>query len=130
MPSARLEKLSRFLRNVVGDEIRKTGLEDRDFGAFERRDPVRVLIDASNVVTEIGKTGAGDEPNIASPDYRQAHIVLPVDVHKRCMIHCLVSRLKRKIAEIAADSRHTALAGVETIPSTNRAERAFGTLGC
>jgi hypothetical protein len=56
------------LPNVVGDEIGETGLEDGDFAALERRDPRSILIDAGDVVTEIGETGSRNEGDIAGAD--------------------------------------------------------------
>ena len=36
-----------------------------------------VLVDAADLVPEIGKAGAGDEPHIASADHRDAHSLVP-----------------------------------------------------
>jgi hypothetical protein len=46
------------VRNVAGDEVSQTGLEDGDFATLERCDPRRILIDTGDAVTEIGETSS------------------------------------------------------------------------
>ena len=41
--------------------------------ALQRGDLVGVLVDAGDVVAEIGKAGAGDQADIAGTDHRYAH---------------------------------------------------------
>ncbi len=59
--------------DVAGDEPVEAGLEDRHDALLERLDLARVLVDADDVVAEIGKAGAGDQPDIAGPDDRDTH---------------------------------------------------------
>src|SRR5207245_1484652 len=51
----------------------QAGLVDRQVAAGKRRDLVRVLVDADDVMTEIGKAGPGDEADIAGADHGDAH---------------------------------------------------------
>ena len=61
------------LAHVLGHEIAQPRLEDRDLAAVQRLDLGRVLVDAADVVAEIGKAGAGDQADIARSDHRDAH---------------------------------------------------------
>ena len=61
------------LAEVRFDEVGKARLEDRNLAAVERGDAAGILVDAGHLMTEIGKAGAGDEPDIASPDHGHAH---------------------------------------------------------
>ena len=54
-------------------------LEDRHVAAFERRDLVRIAVDADHVMAEIGEAGAGDEADVAGADHRNAHEYRRVD---------------------------------------------------
>ena len=58
---------------VLGDEFGQARLEDRDLAAVERLDLGRILVDAADVVAEIGKAGAGDQADIACSDHRDPH---------------------------------------------------------
>jgi hypothetical protein len=42
----------------------EAGFVDRNFASLERFDFPRVVIDADDIVTDIGETGARDEANI------------------------------------------------------------------
>ena len=55
------------------DEVGKAGLEDRNLAAVERGDAAGIPVDHRHLMTEIGKAGAGDEPDVASPDHGHAH---------------------------------------------------------
>ena len=59
--------------HVRGDQLGQSGLEDRDDPARQRRDLVLVGIDANDLVPEIRKAGAGDEPDIACTNHRHPH---------------------------------------------------------
>ena len=61
--------------NVGGDQIVEAGLVDRHLAALQRRDLAGVLVDADDVVAEIGKAGPGNEADIAGADHRDAHEV-------------------------------------------------------
>ena len=69
-------------RGQVGGEIQplgldvgrhqrvEPGLEDRHLAAPQRRDLAGVLVDAGDLVAEIGKAGAGYQADIAGADHR------------------------------------------------------------
>ena len=59
--------------DVAFDEILKPVLEDRNFAALEPGDLGCVLVDTCDDVAEIGKTGAGDETDIAGADDGYVH---------------------------------------------------------
>ena len=59
--------------HVGGDQIVEAGLVDRHLAALQRRDLAGVLVDAGDVVAEIGKAGPGNEADIAGADHRDAH---------------------------------------------------------
>jgi hypothetical protein len=61
------------LPHIGFDQIRKSWFKDRNFAAIECRHPVLVLIDASHLVAEVGKAGAGNETNITGADHGYAH---------------------------------------------------------
>jgi len=58
---------------IVGDDFGKAGLEDWDFGAPQRGDLGRVIVDAHDFMAKVGQTGARYEPYIARPHHRNAH---------------------------------------------------------
>ena len=55
------------------DQRLETRLPDRHDAVLQRIDLARILVDAADFVTEIGKARAGDEPHIAGADHRNAH---------------------------------------------------------
>ena len=59
---------------LLRDQLVEAGLVDRHLAALERRDLVGVLVDADDVMAEIGKAGAGNEADIAGADHRDAHV--------------------------------------------------------
>ena len=61
------------LAHIGFDQIGEARLEDRDFAAIERGHLAGILVDAGHLVTEVGKAGAGDEPDISGADHRHAH---------------------------------------------------------
>jgi hypothetical protein len=61
------------LLDVRGNKINEAGLEDRDFSPSQRRDPTGILVDASHMMTEIGKAGAGNQADIPGADHGHAH---------------------------------------------------------
>ena len=61
--------------HVGGDQIVEARLVDRHLAALERRDLAGVLVDAGDVMAEIGKAGPGNEADIAGADHRDAHEV-------------------------------------------------------
>ncbi len=68
-----VSKFQPALADVGFDEVRKSRLEDRNFALLERGDPARILVDAGDLMAEIGKAGAGDEPDITGADHANAH---------------------------------------------------------
>src|SRR6185436_19021161 len=54
-------------------KIGEAGLEDRYLTAVEGGDSAGVPVDHRHLMTEIGKAGSGDEPDIAGPDHGHAH---------------------------------------------------------
>ena len=63
--------------HVGGDQFVEARLVDRHLAALQRLDLGRVLIDADDVVAEIGKAGARNEADIARADHCNAHLVFP-----------------------------------------------------
>ena len=61
------------LAHIGLDQIGEARLEDRDFAAIERGDFGGILVDAGHLMAEIGKAGAGDEPDISGADHGHAH---------------------------------------------------------
>jgi hypothetical protein len=66
-------KIEPAARHVVGDETVEIGLVDRDLALAQRRDLLLVLVDAGDVMAEIGKARAGNKADIAGADHRDAH---------------------------------------------------------
>jgi hypothetical protein len=66
-------ELQAALAHVRFDQFGQAGLEDRNLTAVERRDLGGVLIDAGDVMTEIGETGPRHEADIAGADHGHAH---------------------------------------------------------
>ena len=67
-----------LLPDIGLNQIGKARLEDRNFAVIERRDFLRILVDAGHVMTEIGKAGAGHQPHISGADHRHAHRRSPI----------------------------------------------------
>ena len=59
-------KDSRPSRTFLATRSRQARLEDRHLAAVERVDLGRVLVDAADVVAEIGKAGPGHQTDIAA----------------------------------------------------------------
>jgi hypothetical protein len=57
----------------VATSSAEAGLEDRDFTALERHDPPGILVDAGDMMAEIGKTGCRNEADITSANHGDAH---------------------------------------------------------
>ena len=55
------------LLDVRGNKINEAGLEDRDFSPSQRRDPTGILVDASHMMTEIGKQAPETRPTYRAP---------------------------------------------------------------
>ena len=53
--------------DIVGHQLLKTRLEDRDAAGQQRFDLAGVLVDADNIMTEIGKTHAETSPTYPAP---------------------------------------------------------------
>src|SRR5581483_3887397 len=62
-----------LLTDVLADEDVEAGLVDRDLALLQGFDLVDVDVDARDVIAEVGKTGAGDQADIARPDDRNLH---------------------------------------------------------
>ena len=54
--------------NVAMDDFFQARLVDRNLAGLKRLDLARVVIDADDVVADIGKTGAGDETDVTGTD--------------------------------------------------------------
>ena len=61
--------------HVGGDQIVEARLVDRHLAALQRRDLVGVLVDAGDVMAEIGKAGPRNEADVAGADHCNAHEV-------------------------------------------------------
>ena len=59
--------------HIGGHQRIQPGLEDRDFAAPQGCDLAGVLVDAGDLVAEIGKAGAGNQPHIARANHGNAH---------------------------------------------------------
>ena len=59
--------------DVGGDQRIEPGLEDRDLAATQRCDLVGILVDAGDLVAEIRKAGAGNQPHIARANHGNSH---------------------------------------------------------
>ncbi len=57
------------------DQSLEPRLPDRHQPRVEAVDLARILVDAADLVAEIGKARARDEPHIAGADHRDAHAV-------------------------------------------------------
>jgi hypothetical protein len=68
--------------DILGDQLLQAGLEDRHLARQKRGDLPLVLVDANDLMSEIGKTGSGDEADIARSDHRHTHFELPL---ARCL---------------------------------------------
>ena len=59
--------------DVAGDQRIEARLEDRNLAPLQRIDLAGILVDASDLVAEIRKTGAGDQPDIACANHGNPH---------------------------------------------------------
>ena len=59
--------------DIAGHQILEPGLVDRHLATLKLGDLRAVLVDASDRVSEIGKTCPRDQPYIAGPNHRHAH---------------------------------------------------------
>ncbi len=59
--------------DVAGDQRIEARLEDRNLAPLQRVDLAGVLVDAGDVVAEIRKAGAGDQPHIARANHGNPH---------------------------------------------------------
>ena len=62
-----------LLAHIGGHEAVEIGLEDRNLAVAQAGDLGGVLVDASDVVPEIGKAGPGHKPDISGADHGDAH---------------------------------------------------------
>jgi hypothetical protein len=58
---------------IADDELRETGLVDRDPALAESRDLLRVDVEADDVVAEVGEARAGDQADVAGADDADLH---------------------------------------------------------
>jgi hypothetical protein len=58
---------------IGGHDLVEARLEDRDLALLEARDLARILVDAHDVVPEVGEAGTGDEADVAGADDDDAH---------------------------------------------------------
>src|SRR6266481_5244814 len=61
------------LAQIAHDQVFQIALVDWHDAACERIDLRNVLVDAGHTVSEIGKTGARHQPDIATTDHLNAH---------------------------------------------------------
>src|SRR5215471_21398003 len=66
-------KIEPLLPRVPHHQTIEIRFEYGHFALAEPRDLVGILVDAGDVVTEIGKTGAGHKPDISRANHRNAH---------------------------------------------------------
>ena len=66
-------KSSRLALTLDGDQRVEPGLEDRDLAAAQGCDLAGILVDAGDLVAEIGKAGAGHQSHIARANHRDSH---------------------------------------------------------
>src|SRR5262249_60420700 len=59
---------------VPVDPLLQAGLVDRHLPAPQHLHLVGVLVDADDVVAEVGEDGAGDEPDVSGSDHRDVHV--------------------------------------------------------
>ena len=69
---------------IVGHQLIEAGLVNRHFAARQSRDLRLVLVDANDLMAEIGKTRAGNKADIAGADHGNAHVKSIVKVANRC----------------------------------------------
>src|SRR5205085_11429954 len=55
-------------RNVAMHDFLETGFVDRDLAGLERLHFARIVVDANDVVADIGKTSARDKANVTGTD--------------------------------------------------------------
>src|SRR5262249_16733140 len=59
--------------DVRFEQVVQARFEDRRFRAIERRDPIRIDVDARDLVPLVREARAGHEPHVASADNRDLH---------------------------------------------------------
>ncbi len=72
---------------IVGDQVIEAGLVNRHLAARQSRDLRLVLVDANDLMAEIGKTGAGNKADIAGADHGNAHVGSIVKVANRLPVN-------------------------------------------
>src|ERR1700733_12691309 len=106
-----------FLPDIRFNQIGKTRLEDWNFTAIERRDFLRILVDADDVMAEIGKAGSRDEPHITCADHRHSHQKTPIKSRpvRPPERTCLQRRPAALPARLAPDYASTKASAARTI---------------
>ena len=103
------------------DDFFEAGLVDRDLALPERLDFALVVIDADDVVADVGEAGAGDEADITGADDGEIHVEF---------MKSLVQRAKTEIAKSAiansAGSVWFVPAGIEVQIETEFRKRLEG----
>src|SRR5262249_32813660 len=61
------------LPHIGFDQVGQAGLENGNFAALERGNLFRRFVDAADLMTEVGKTGARNEADIAGAHHSYAH---------------------------------------------------------
>ena len=98
-----------LLAHIDGHQPVEVGFEDRNVAVAQAGDLGGVLVDAGDVVTEIGKAGPGHEPDISGADHGDAHE----------NIGPLVKKLVRTAARVIAGSRPvTQVGGGASLPTS------------
>ncbi len=65
------------LPHIVHDELGEARLVNGHFARLQRRDAIGIVVDATDLVTEIGKTSARDKTYISRTNHGNLHIPLP-----------------------------------------------------
>ena len=64
--------------HVPVDYLLEPWLINRDLSRLQRLDFARVIVDTKDVVANISKAGAGDQPDITGTDDRDIHNILEI----------------------------------------------------
>jgi hypothetical protein len=71
--------------HIGTDHVVQPGLVNRHFAAQKGGDLRFILVDANDLVAEIGETGAGNKANVAGADHGNAHVKSIVNMTNRSM---------------------------------------------
>lgn len=60
-------------RNVAMDYFFESGFVNRNLTSLQCLNLARVVIDTDDMMTDVGKTRAGDKANVSGTNYREIH---------------------------------------------------------